>query len=587
VITFNGHFLSVCLLLLIGSFCLWPDSAGSQTLQDYAVEVAALRSQESATELTNGLQARGLEAYLVEANPAEHGTYFRVRVGRFQNLDTARNYAEEMLDAGLLDTCAITAYEAPVNPLVKMRPRDSLKAALLNAATEVAYPVPLPGKEKGSDSPGNTKELIDRIGQCRWLLDASKKIVYTLPPLRPSEPVQDVVLLMRSIYQYGWRLNNQDISVLKSSRPSRSPSNPANMLAATDIDSSIASSLSSLRSLSSTITAAVRTNAGEGPTRLTVAPTTVNTAAATVNSERRAVPDIKRPGTATPAREVTIAAPPRLQGSLVMTGGQMVIKIKNLDQQRSFAGSARVTLSDDQETNEVAPVSFNLLPNEEKIVPVDQNMRSGEWMLMVFDQRQAVQLIRSAPFGRKPAPAQASTVDSAESSPWTLAESSGDGPVSNRSPNTSGLPNVTGIYDATAGAKTTQVSATPEAAGRGTSIDPTISENGPGNNQQPATPALTPGQVTVVPRQIAATGENIMMELDISAPQPLNYIKVSVRSGRYQDERYALLSSTSGRIPFLVPVKQATGEFTFEIKDDSNTVLATGSGNFSPAPRSN
>ncbi len=587
--TGKGHFLSLCLLLLIGSCCLWPDSAGSQTLQDYAVEVAALRSEERATELANGLQARGLEAYLVEANPKEQGAYFKVRVGRFQNLDSARTYAEEMLDTGLLDTCAITAYEAPSNSLVKMKPRDSLKLELLNAANAVTYPIRLPEKEEGSYAAGSTEELIARIGQHRWLLDASKNIVYTVPPVRPSEPVQDVVLLMRSIYQYGWRLNNLEIPVFNTSRPSRPSrpsSNPANTLAATAIDSSIASSLSSLRSVSNAITVAVRTNAGEGPTKLTVAPTRVITEASTVSSERRSGPDIKRPGTAAPTGDAAIAAPPRLQGSLVMSGGQMVIKIKNLDQQRSFAGSARVTLSDDQETNEVAPVSFTLQPNEEKMVPVDQTMSSGEWMLMVYDQRQAVQLIRSAPFGQRPAPAQASTNDSVESSIWKLAESSGDGPASNRQPNAVGVPNVTGIYDATTGQP--QVPAAPEAAaGRGTSFDSTNFENEPGNNQQPPAAALAPGQVTVVPRQIGASGENIMMELDITAPQPLNYIKVSVRSGRYQDERYAMVSSTSGRIPFLVPAKQAGGEFTFEVKDDSNTVLASGSGSFPPAPRSN
>jgi hypothetical protein len=40
------------------------------------------------------------------------------------------------------------------------------------------------------------------------------------------------------------------------------------------------------------------------------------------------------------------------------------------------------------------------------------------------------------------------------------------------------------------------------------------------------------------------------------------------------------MSSTRGRVPFLVPAAQATGTFIYEIKDEGGRVLGGGVGDF-------
>jgi len=245
-----------------------------------------------------------------------------------------------------------------------------------------------------------------------------------------------------------------------------------------------------------------------------------------------------------------------------MIDGRLMMRVRNLDQQRSFSGVARVTLSDDRQLSEVPSQALALQPNEEIAIPVDETrMRSGEWMLMVYDERQAVRLIRSAPFGQRasspppPAVAAVPTETDAETGEWRLTEA----PAANNAPGQ--LPNVTGSYDATGN---TNQAAAPNADKSSSPLD---------------------GQITVSPRQLGVSAEAITMELEVSSPQPLNYVKVAMKSGKYQDERFTVLSANSGKIPFLVPINAASEDFNYEIKDEKNNILASGSGFFTNFPK--
>ncbi|MGH9846259.1 MAG: hypothetical protein ACREEM_46755, partial [Blastocatellia bacterium] len=157
---------------------------------------------------------------------------------------------------------------------------------------------------------------------------------------------------------------------------------------------------------------------------------------------------------------------------------------------------------------------------------------------------------------------------------------------------------VTGVYDATGGWKLSDSimpqqqapvpnDEPPPPAQSPTPQDPRTAaaqaiEGGP---PAPATQSQTPqdngpAQVTVTPRQIAITPENVTMEFDIAASRPLNYIAVTIRAGEFQDTRQALMTTPQGRVPFLIPVAQTSGPFMFEVKDESGAVLASGAGDF-------
>jgi hypothetical protein len=593
---FKGQVLSSYILLMFVCVFLTPHAAFSQS-RDYSVEVAALRSQDCAVELANGLLARGFEAYTVKANQPDYGTYYRVRIGKFRNIDIARTYAENLLDSGLLDTCAITVYDAPLSSLITATTQSKKlpSTGIFNTSISFSCPIKLPGNNPitSEDLP---KDLIAAIGKNKWLLSTDQSVVYTLPSEKAMVPARDVVLLMRSIDKNRWRLRNDVGGLLTPPVPPQQGTGlPANA-----IDSTIATSMSSLKIAANSVSAAVKapvTNQNNQEI-VRVAGNNVPSssqilAAATTNipaAGRGSIPGISRTSATDAIRDMGYFAQPKLQGLLEMRDGQMLMRLKNLDLQRGFSGVARITLSDDKQNNDIAPMAIELRPNEERVVPINEaRMEYGDWMLMVYDENQAVRLIRSAPFGQRPetmvasAQPQAQPEQASEPGVWRLVETPSEEVPPSGSP-ASGLPNVTGTFDATKTGNPNQsgnqsgmlpVNGSANSSGQGNASFE--NSEAPQNRPQPEIPA---GQVMVSPRQIAVTPENVAIELDISSPRALGYVRVSLRSGNYRDERYALMSTPNGRVPFLIPTKEATANFNFQVQDEAGRVLSTGVGDF-------
>jgi SPOR domain len=564
----NGQFLKINLLLLLGVIIFFTPKAALSQNRDYTVEVAVLRSWECAMQMTRSLAGRGLDAYLMKVGESDSENYYRVRIGRFQSLDVARTYAEALLDSGLFESCSIAFFESPANQTGKPGMDKDASLNILNAAMSVSCPLILPSGN-ANRVPGSTEKLINILGKKKWLLEGSLDFIYSVPadtsvPTPPTTPtalpeksssksnMEDVVLLIRSISGNRWRMDSNIAQLLSSATPSKS-SRPANGATQGSIESTISSSLSSFQAVSNSI-------------RTIIKPTLENSSAVTppltiVNAGINPIPEIRRPGGNNPVRGASNTAPPKLQGVVEMIDGRLLMRVRNLDQQKSFSGIARVTLSDEKQLSEVPPQAIALQPNEEVAIPVDETrMSSGEWMLMVYDERQAVRLIRSAPFGNRPVtntpprpvPTPAGSED--ENGVWKLTEA----PAENSAPGR--LPNVTGTFDATG-----------SGAGANQAGDKTANSDKP--------------QITIAPRQLGISAEAITMELEVNSTQPLNYVKVSLKSGKYQDERLTVLSTNNGRIPFLVPVSAASEDYSYEIKDEKNNVLASGSGFFTNFPK--
>jgi hypothetical protein len=236
---------------------------------------------------------------------------------------------------------------------------------------------------------------------------------------------------------------------------------------------------------------------------------------------------------------------------------------------------ARVTLSDDKNQQDVTPMQFTLPPDMEESFPVDEaTLKNGNWILMVYDENGAARLVRGATLV----------------SPTAVAQNSPDGAGgNNQSAASQGPPSyVTGVYDATWGAP--QPASPNPGAGGNVAPVPESAANSRNGNVAPVAPPETdvaPGQVSVIPRQIAITTENVTLEFEIAASSPLNYIVVTLRAGEFQDVRQALMTTPQGRVPFLVPAVHATAGFYYEIKDEAQRVLASGSGDFRRIARGN
>ncbi len=548
-------------LVLVALFvCLCPQTASAQT-KGYAVQVAALSSKQNADELAKGLAARGINAYWVKGaslglRPARK-EFYRVRIGKFPTIESAYGYAEQLLKNGLLDAYAIAAYEPPAG-----------SAPENNTADE-------PPSKVQSFTPEKRDETIDvvaAIGTRGWLLLSSKSLLST-PQDNDSALGRELARLAVSVASRGWRLNNNIANLLAPPIKSASAANSARPL-------NLASAGMPLVDLA--------------PTGITPVPTSTIMSSASVTApegpRRPASPAI--PGGGRTNGSGLYTSPPRLQGMIEMRDGRMFMKLHNTDLERSFTGVARITLSDDKNEQDVAPMQFTLSPDREESFPIDEALvTNGNWILMLYDENGTARLVRGASLAPKQPVQNAAAQNAANRS---AENQTAQGPPAY----------VTGFADTTSeeagqnGWTLSQNNTAPSnPAGQMPDNAPVPSpetQNSPGANAQieggpaaPRAPQVAPGQVTVVPRQIAVTTENVTMEFDISAPSPLNYIVVTLRAGDFQDTRQALMSTPVGRVPFLIPTVHTSAGFSYEIKDENNRVLANGSGDFRSLGRGN
>jgi hypothetical protein len=93
---------------------------------------------------------------------------------------------------------------------------------------------------------------------------------------------------------------------------------------------------------------------------------------------------------------------------------------------------------------------------------------------------------------------------------------------------------------------------------------------------EPTSLPIPDNDITIVPRQIASTSENVTLEFEITSQRPLGYVSLTLRAGNLTDIKRAVLTGNQGRIPFLVPVRTTETAFTFELKDESDRVLIIG-----------
>lgn len=533
----QGMVPPICLALII----LFVGMTIHAAPREYAVQIAAVRSQQIADDMRSGLMVQGLEAYWVKTVLPEHGLFYRVRLGRFPSLETAYKFAEVLLNTGLLEAYAITAYELPMSvPL-----RDMTQASM--EVQEFIYPA-----QQGPLSRDNS-ELFAALGSRQWLLPSSRNLFAATPT--PPQVMSQVAgmsgreMLVFALSSRQWRVT-PDPSVLLVRVP----------IKASSVDfvvNPVSPKFEAAPFIQPAAYSAATTPA------LTLPPRPNNS----FNTERNVAAEIGRGNKPTSSRGIGYGGrnlgQARLQATAELSNGQLVMKLRNLDSERSFTGMARVTLSDDRNSNEISPLPFNLAPDTEIVLPINDPVAAGSsWMLMVFDEGNALRLVRGASVGQKPAAA---------------AQQNTPTPSDQFTP--SAPPYITGVYDAT-GSPAVPPGMIPPNELLNTSSKGAM--DGSSISQPPASVAgpEAPTQLTITPRQIAVTTENVTLEFEIASPQPLNYISVTLAAGDYRDVRQALMSATRGRVPFLIPAAQATGTFLYEIKDEGGRVLGGGVGDF-------
>ncbi|MEP7337900.1 MAG: SPOR domain-containing protein [Acidobacteriota bacterium] len=545
----QGMVPPICLALII----LFAGMTIHAAPREYAVQIAAVRSQQVADDMRSGLMVQGLDAYWVKTVLPGHGLFYRVRLGKFPSLETAYTFAEVLLNTGLLESYAITAYELPMSvPL-----RDMTQASI--EVQEFIYPA-----QQGPLSRENS-ELFAALGARQWLLPSSRNLFAATPA--PPQVINQVAgqvagmsgreMLVFALSSRQWRVT-PDPSVLLVRVPTKASNvdfavNPVSpKFEAAPVIQPVAAIATT-----STLTPPPMPDRNSAPNN-------------SFNTERNVAAEIGRGNKPTSSRGIGYGGrnlgQARLQATAELSNGQLVMKLRNLDSERSFTGMARVTLSDDRNSNEISPLQFNLAPDTEMVLPINDPVAAGgSWMLMVFDEGNALRLVRGASVGQKSAAA--------------AQQNQPNPPNSSDQFTPSAPPYVTGVYDATGSPAVPPGMVPPNellnTSSKGATDASSIS-------QPPASVAgpEAPAQLTITPRQIAVTTENVTLEFEIASPQPLNYISVTLAAGDYRDVRQALMTATRGRVPFLIPAAQATGTFMYEIKDEGGRVLGGGVGDF-------
>src|SRR5262245_1024128 len=534
---------SVCMTLVALFVFLCPLTANAQArrINGYAVQVAALSSQKSADELVRGLGVRGMNAYWVGGMSfgAGRNPLHRVRIGNFPTIASASAYAERLLGAGLLETYAIAAYEPPF----KSDSGPSWK--IHNLSQKFA------GRRLGPD----LIDVVAAIGSRGWLLLSSESINLTARAGN-SALSRELVPLAAVISSHGWGMNNKAAQVLGAAAPVNIVSLPSGIIADTP-----------------------------------AAPPPPSASSSALNA---AAPEIgRREIITTTSPSVAVGSPgirsrggnssTSLQGSIEMRGGRMFMTLRNADPERVFSGVARISLTDDQRQQDVTPINVTLLPDKEMSFPLDEaTLTDGGWILMVYDLNGAARLIRGASPAPSKAPAQAPG-----------ATNSGEAVATNPGPEVP--PSyVTGVYDTTNWAQPqvppqiqnvegqdTAVTTAPSPQDVAVSAAPSTQDNAAGSPNAMPQVDNAPGQVTATLRQVAATSENVTLELEISAQNPLKNITVTLRAGDFQDVRQAFIPMSQGRVPFLVPIAYAAAGLYYEGRDEAQRVLANGNSNLS------
>jgi len=455
----------VCLALALAvwlGFWTFPPAAQAQA-GAYAVQVAAFESPESAEELAQGLRARGLDAYWVKTVVPGKGTWYRVRIGKFPSRNVARNYAERLLQSELLDSYFIFAYERPTSEVASSaRPATTptIPASPVPAPSASAPPAP----DASATLTQSARAAIIAIASHGWSVPAPSNVI------APSAPVSLPTIAAAS------RL----VKIIPPPVPVWAPQIAIAALPPPPPVGAAVNSPPVARNpeLSQPGVPLANVSMGEKPRPAVVA--------------ERGVPNL---------------APPLLQGVVQSHNGQLQMTLRNLDGQQTFRGVARVSVGNGEQQSETAPVQLALGPNEERSFTLSPTLiKTGSYMMMIYDAAGAVRLIRGA------------------------------------------------------------------------SLDPSATAKA--KLPEPVSTAPPANDITVVPRQVAATSENITIEFEITSQRPLGYISLTLRAANLTDVKRAVLTTPQGRIPFLVPVRGFETVFSYELKDETDHVLVSGEDDF-------
>ena len=93
------------------------------------------------------------------------------------------------------------------------------------------------------------------------------------------------------------------------------------------------------------------------------------------------------------------------------------------------------------------------------------------------------------------------------------------------------------------------------------------------------------GDVRVIVRQVAESTENVTVEFEILAKEPLGMISMTIRTNSTYDTKQAIMTTKQGRLPFLASASDTNGAISYELRNEQGVIVAMGSKSFRDLPK--
>lgn len=475
--------------------------------QGFAVQVASVQSRAEAVALVNGLRARGLNSYWVQAE-VEGLVYYRIRVGsQFASNKGAADFGRKLVRDGMVNEYAVLKYE------------PSTEAGYSGAALEKSVARTHPHKA-GSTQPawmGNSLAKPGKAGESAPL----KKGANGKTPAPSGRKVADYLVTGEP---------QGEAAIPNSSSPAK-PSN----------DNVPVAKAKPVQEFSSM-----------------------------VEVKRRV--DKTQLGAEVELDDFKEFAPQVLKASIEAKENGLFVTLQNQNTRHRFRGTVNLKVRQNEHELQQPAMQLELAPGAENSFELPGIGRDVSYLLTVYDEQRTLQLMQQGVLGHPARQADFANTRTALPASNSLGEA---GNVPPQSADALGQ---------------TQAEEEPPPPSLKTSNYPTgkvEDENVPTNEAQTETPdgAGQTGDVKIIVRQVAASSENLTIEFEILAPQPLGMLVMAVHTASMNDSKQAIMTTKQGRLPFLVPASDANGAISYELKDETGRLIATGSKAFQEIPK--
>lgn len=259
-----------------------------------------------------------------------------------------------------------------------------------------------------------------------------------------------------------------------------------------------------------------------------------------------------------------------LRGTVEVQAGRLQVTLLNINKRHRFRGKVNLTFAENGREIQPAPMQLEIAPGQEHSFGVTPSVgRGGNYVLAVYDDQGALQLMQS---GALDPPANSNLVAEnrqPKSPPPAPTSQAGDVPPLQLLEGTEGEPPP---------ASNDILKSPHNPTGR--------LEDDQGNErpQQQSEQSL-PGDVKIIARKVSETSENLTLEFEILAHQPLGMITMALRTASTNEAKQAIMTTKQGRLPFLVPKGDTSGAFSYELKSEQGQLIAAGQMSFQQLKR--